>query len=632
MACVLGTADAADLVLVEKGVSRAPIIVFKDAPPYTRRAGAELAEYIEKTSGAKPKVIEGLPVPIPEHAIWVGFQPKLKELFPTLDFDFKQPEEILIAANENHLVIAGRDRWNPEHLVVPGRNWTIEGKQLEYGTVNAVYTFLQDYLGVRWLWPGEVGEDIVKRDTISFAPFEYRYHPQFRERCHIFRLSALGDSRGFSHDWVRFQRLQLDSLQAPGGHPLANWFDKYHAEHPEYFALQPDGTRSGFPGPKEPTKAKLCTSNPAVWKQWLSNVAEDLQKDPNQTVFGASPNDSWNRGHCVCENCCAWDDPNGVMVRQAWQGVSKEWVSLSDRNITFANTLARLVKQRFPGQALYVAMSAYGDAYLRPPLKAVPDDNVIVSVVAGFFLRDEVIRPDERLSPEAQRQFFRDWAKITSKLRWRPNIGSVGGFHQGQPDVVFGGTADDFRFVADNNCIGMFFDTIWEFWPTQGPLYYLMAQMAWNPRQDWQPVMDDYYQRGFGPAAADIKAYWTLMEEARNRKEADRLEFTAVFDDALFAKADDLLDRADAALAGVPEIYRKRVAFVRAGLEFTRLTMDTRVLMARAKESKGEDKEAAEKVRAIWQVKEQIARENLMNYSFLRPGWRYAAGLHPDFP
>ena len=114
-------------------------------------------------------MIEGRPDPLPEHAIWVGWQPVLKELFPGTNFEFSHPEEILIAANANHLVIAGRDRWDPERLTVMGDDRKIEGKQLEYGTANAVYTFLQDQLGVRWLWPGELGEDVKPTRTIAFA-------------------------------------------------------------------------------------------------------------------------------------------------------------------------------------------------------------------------------------------------------------------------------------------------------------------------------------------------------------------------------------------------------------------------------------------------------------------------------
>ncbi len=88
------------------------MIIFENAPPNTRQAADILAEYIEKISGAEPEVLEGEPDPLPENAVWVGYQPKLEELFPDMDFDFEHPEQIVIAANDSHLVIAGRDMSN----------------------------------------------------------------------------------------------------------------------------------------------------------------------------------------------------------------------------------------------------------------------------------------------------------------------------------------------------------------------------------------------------------------------------------------------------------------------------------------------------------------------------------------
>jgi hypothetical protein len=178
--------------------------VFQDASPYTRDAGETLAAYVEKISGAKPEIIEGNLRRLPERAIWVGYQPTLKTLFPKLDFDFPHPEEVLIAASENQMVIAGRDRWDPHHLEVEGIDEKIVGKQQEYGTVNAVYTFLQDQVGVRWLWPGELGEDIAERKTIAFEPFEYHYHPQIRGRGGAFHFSILSNKGyGRAHEWTR---------------------------------------------------------------------------------------------------------------------------------------------------------------------------------------------------------------------------------------------------------------------------------------------------------------------------------------------------------------------------------------------------------------------------------------------
>ena len=183
LSVLCGSTFAADFVLTDRGIRPAPIVVFQDAPPRTRDAAVTLADYIEKISGARPDVLDGEPRPLPERAIWVGVQPAVKAVFPNLDVDFRHPEEILLAANEKHLVIAGRDRWDPQRLDVEDRDGKITGKQQEYGTVNAVYTFLQDRLDVRWLWPGELGEDVVPRTTIRFAPFEHRFHPPIRSRA-----------------------------------------------------------------------------------------------------------------------------------------------------------------------------------------------------------------------------------------------------------------------------------------------------------------------------------------------------------------------------------------------------------------------------------------------------------------
>lgn len=64
-------------------------MVYEDAPPRTRGAADELAAYIERISGARPDVIEGVPDPIPPHAIWVGVQPAVRKFFPEIDFDFE---------------------------------------------------------------------------------------------------------------------------------------------------------------------------------------------------------------------------------------------------------------------------------------------------------------------------------------------------------------------------------------------------------------------------------------------------------------------------------------------------------------------------------------------------------------
>ena len=88
-------------------------------------------------------------------------------------------------------------------------------------------------------------------------------------------------------------------------------------------------------------------------------------------------------------------------------------------------------------------------------------------------------------------------------------------------------------------------------------------------------------------------------------------------------------DEADAVVAKAPEIYSRRIAFVRVGLEFTRKLNEVRVLMDRYKTSKGEDKEAADRVRALWKEIEPIAKnkENYIYYHGFQSSWK---ARYPD--
>lgn len=585
------------LVLVDEGVSVAPIIVYADAPPQTVLAAEELAEYIEKMSAARPEVLVGEPAAVPGRAIWVGWQPMLDGLFPGVDFEFQHPEEIVLAATGSHLVLAGRDRWNPEAMDVPGRGGrVVENVQQEYGSINAVYTFLQDHLGVRWFWPGETGIDVPQSATIAVEPFEYRYHPQIRQRSTIFRLSEL-DWGTQSQDWARYQRLLLDSLDAPiQGHGFGNWWNLYSEEHPEYFALQPDGTRSGFPGGGN---AKLCASNPAVWEQIADNIAEALEKNPNLTHFNISPNDSYHRGHCVCENCRAWDHPEAEYFRFAWQGISQEYVAMSDRDVTFANMVGRTLKERFPDKDLNLVMFAYGYS-CPPPMEAIPDDNVIICSVGNFLIRDKELRA--RHLP-----WFDGWSKVTDRLLWRPNLGSSAGWRLGLPFVPIRMSGEDMQFIGERGCIGIGPDTVWEHWSTHGPLYYLIGQMAWDPSKDPQAIMEDYYRRAFGPAAADVEAYWTLMEQLRDEIVDGDMGWAEVRPH--MDQARKYLDAAAAKTAPYPDSYGQRLAFVRAGLTWTEIVLDNLILAEQFRAGGRRDTSLIEQADANWEKILELRRD-----------------------
>jgi hypothetical protein len=399
--------------------------------------------------------------------------------------------------------------------------------------------------------------------------------------------------------------VQLDSMDMSGGHGFGDWWEKYGAEHPDYFAAAPDGSRKAVT--RNPSNTKLCASNTKVWQQWLEDTTARVRSDPLLRVINVSPNDGYTSGHCTCTNCLAWDHPDGAKMEWGFgDGVKFQGVSQTDRDVRFANTLARMLKKRFPDRELFVQLNAYGFAR-NPPISIVPDDNVIISSVANFHLRS----PADRKLPMQQHA---GWAKVAKHLMWRPNLGSQAVLSWGMPDVAMEQAGEDFRFAADTHVVGLYFDLFWLHWANQGPHYYALAHLAWNPHADVAAVMDDYYQRGFGPASEDVKAYWHLLERTRMEFVAEEPSRHRAFDlpkkytPALFAKAQLHLDAAARKLGASDEKYRRRLHFIQCGLDYSKLVVETRAGMQRLEASNGRDEDAKANVLANWERVAQMKK------------------------
>jgi hypothetical protein len=241
------------------------------------------------------------------------------------------------------------------------------------------------------------------------------------------------------------------------------------------------------------------------------------------------------------------------------------------------------------------------------------------------------------------------WAAKAKHIMWRPNLGSPAGLSWGMPDVAMTQAGEDFRFVAEHHGMGLYFDLFWFHWSTQGPHYYALAQLAWNPRADVAAVMDDYYQRGFGPAAEDVKAYWQLLERTRMEFVTEEPSRFRAFDlpkkytPALLAQAQSHLDAAATKLGNADAKFRRRLHFIQCGLDYTKLVADTRAWMQQVEASQGQDAAAKAKVLANWQragAMKQEFPEFAINWQAVwrapgsggGDGNKRVMGLHPDAP
>lgn len=560
-------------VLVRDGKDAVPIVIEAKAPPSTVQAAEELADYIAKISGVRPTIRKGELEAIPATAIWVGPHPQLSQAVPSLTLNFAKPEETLMFSDGRHVVITGRDKMTGT-------------KQIEHGTANAVFNFLEDKLEVRWLWPGPLGEDVIKKSTIAFGPFEQRFAPPFRYR-------KLWPST--PPDWHLRQRLTLDSLAYRGGHAFEEWWSWFGETNPEFFAMQPDGKRG--PWVQQPKYTKICYSNPEVWKTWLNIAEKRFKEDPTLVCLSASPNDG--PAECLCPACKSWDPPQGPEVTVYSRNGVVKTPSLTDRHVKFWNILAKGLRERFPDRELFIGAYAYA-TYKPAPVVETVDPMVVIGYVGHAPLSSDV-------NTQKERDEWLGWAaKTTGGMVYRPNLFHYSGGWLGIPSVSTRRTIDTFRWLAQNKCIGIEIDTLPRNWSTQGLQFYLLAQLTYDPLQDPQALLKDYYRRAFGPGADDIEQYFATLEVAHDamlqrvapssgqaRQMIDIIG--EEFKPEIMERAETALKAAEAKVAGEKNVHTQRVAFVRAGLDFTKLQLEMMSVMKRARDSKGTDRAAVER-------------------------------------
>jgi len=466
--CSAGIARAA-ITLVADGKTKAVIVV----PSKTSRAAREGAEILRdhlfQISGARLKVLEEgelADVKIAKNRleakttaqtfILVGEGKLTKELGITSKG--RGPGGILIRTFANGLVMLGADDKTPSD---------------PYGSRYAVTTFLEDELGCRYLWPGESGKIVPRQKTITIKPLDIRFTPLFEQRNirwsgHSSRIQQGLDRLGFTKDDFQQARkkassTQLQSSTWTGWHrmggtlglrtgdgtilPAKTW-EKFLQEHPEWFAMQRDGSRFFD---VEWERPRLCKSDAALIEAIAKEKIKELDARPGQRSISLMTQDGGGKaGFCMCPKCKALDPPEGRPTR-IWTYNHKsgrterfDYVSLTDRMACFYNAIAEKVAEKYP-KVLFTGQ-AYS-LYASPPLRHKLHPNMVIRLVH---------RTDHYANDEVRALGMADWnawADAVGMIFWRPNSLLWGRF-EGAAGVYVHKLAEDFSHIAKSKCVG----------------------------------------------------------------------------------------------------------------------------------------------------------------------------------
>lgn len=404
-------------------------------------------------------------------------------------------------------------------------------------TLNAVYTFLEKYAGVRFFSPSV--ERIPKTTTFEVpADINYTYSPPIVTRTVHSRLF-------YEHpEFARKQKVTSDAF--PGYVPEARVHTfhrfvpegKYYKQHPEYYALRN--------GKRLPTQ--LCLSNPDVYKIVEKAVATLLQQYPDAEVISVSQDD--NTQYCQCPQCSAVDEAEG---------------SPAGSVIKFVNQIARA----FPDKQISTLAYQYTR---KAPAHIIPEKNVLITLCS--------IECD-RSGPIAEKctDFAHDleeWGKITGNIRiWDYTtqftnfLAPFPNLHTLQPNIqLFRDNHAQWVFEQHSNNPSELFEL----------RSYLTAKLLWEPDANKDSIVDDFLTGFYHEAAPFIKDYITTVHDEL-KKDKDFFLFlygdpSQAFDSylkpRLLLQYRNWYDEALQAVAAQPEIA-ERVKVATLSIDFAML-------------------------------------------------------------
>src|SRR5207247_2060694 len=70
----------------------------------------------------------------------------------------------------------------------------------------------------------------------------------------------------------------------------------------------------------------------------------------------------------------------------------------------------------------------------------------------------------------------------------------------------------DLPYLQSKGCVGINLETLAS-WQIYGPHIYASIRLAYDPAADANALMQDYFEKFYGPAAEAMKEYWTAINE-----------------------------------------------------------------------------------------------------------------------
>ena len=398
--------------------------------------------------------------------------------------------------------------------------------------------------GVRWFLPGAFGECVPDERNLSVGRLDYVFSSPFEIRSYT--IGWLGDQTGRE---VFQKRNMFNGLAGvpPHGHALGRYTK----------GLGKTDFDVPLTDPRTATQiAEAVAPMYAADKSFSLSISDGLYDASNEA------------------------DRN--LMRLQWDKYFQSWAS-TDAILKLYADVARRLRERYPTSVSQVGFLIYSNMTL-PPVLDTPIDPMFFGVLAPIDFDPIHAMNDPRAPEKGELQsIVRKWAAHLhgrlaiydydqSMLVWRdlPN----------PTHIAFSG---DVKIYRDAGVLGFVTESRNALATTFLNLY-MRGRLEWNPDTDAQALLDDFYPRFFGPAAAPMKAYWEAIFRAWGDAIVTEHEYflaPAIYTPQLLTELERDLGDAEAGLAPLrakeastlgrnDRLYLERLKFVRLGFELLR--------------------------------------------------------------
>ena len=473
-------------VLAKDGEARAVIVLPDAATPVERSAAEELRLHLDQVTGARFTVTN-------ESAaaggtrILIGNTAALATLMPGFDPKSVAYDGIVLETVGQNLILTGH----------PQR-----------GALYAVYTFLEDSVGVRWWTSTETS--IPHKPTLPFPDLDIRYGPQlrFRESYYLDSFNARFKTRmkGNASSRTRYMLAPMEMIPESygGNHRLIFFKERNSAYHSFYELLPPKVYFEKHPewyseirGRRTHKGAQLCLTDSEMREELTRNALALLREDPGADMIQISQNDS--AGRCTCAACLTAEKEEG--------GIG----TASGPLLRFVNRVAEDIEKSFPN--VYVETFAY--QYTRKaPAKVRPRPNVLIRLCD---IECSFLQPIDS-SAKGNLAFARDveaWSRIAGhNLFGWDYVTDFSSYMLPHPNLRV--LAPNIRFFAKQGATGLFEqgDALCAAGDFVRLRHWVISHLLWNPGLDENRLIDTFLLGYYGEKTGlALKRYLNFIQD-----------------------------------------------------------------------------------------------------------------------